>query len=70
MYNHKTYDVEMEDTDYFYFSGESSQGLLEDSISIDYELKEFLITGFRVDKENKERVLSIVYICNPIIYFS
>ena len=33
-------------------------------------MKEFLISGFWVDTENKEKIISIVYICNPIVALS
>lgn len=44
--------------------------MIEESIKVDYELKEFLVTGFRVDNENNEKIISLIYICNPVVALS
>ena len=65
-HHHKTFDVGAEDTDYFYLSSSDIE-IKVDDVDIQSSLGPLLSTAYRLDYQNQEAVIALIYMCNPIL---
>lgn len=65
-YHQKTFDVGKEDTDYFYFSSDDYDVKINE-VRLDSEMNSLLLTAYRIEQQHGETVVSVIYICHPLI---
>ena len=67
LYHHQTFQISKQDTDYFYISGTKNYKPKISKIVLNQNEESYVMTAYRLDEENLEDVLSILYLCNPIL---
>lgn len=66
LHTHRTYSVKEEDTDYFYIRKNGVKPKIS-KVWLTHTQPKLMSAAYRLDTEKIENVLSIIYMCNPMI---